>query len=62
LVYHGFRAKDKIFNMTIETDYDRDMPEIEVVRSDLSRSFLILSTMPAMLPTLKRKQQILPHS
>lgn len=40
LVYHGFRAKDKIFNMTVETDYGRDLPWIEVVRSDVSRALL----------------------
>lgn len=40
LVYHGFRAKDKTFNMTIETDYDPELPGIEVVRSDVSRALL----------------------
>jgi len=40
LVYHGFRAKDKIFNMTVETDYARDLRGIEVARADVSRAFL----------------------
>ncbi|MBC6478573.1 MAG: GAF domain-containing protein [Hormoscilla sp. GM7CHS1pb] len=55
LVYHGFSAKDKIFNMTIETDYDRDMPEIEVVRSDVSRSFLNIINNACYAANAKKK-------
>lgn len=56
LVYHGFRAKDKIFNMTIEEDYARDLPRIEVVRPDLSRAFLNIINNACYAANAKKKQ------
>jgi signal transduction histidine kinase len=40
LAYHGLRAQDSGFNVTITTDYDRSIGEIEVVPQDISRAFL----------------------
>ena len=40
LAYHGMRAKDGSFNVTIETDYDDSIDLIEVVPQDMSRAFL----------------------
>jgi len=42
LAYHGMRAKDSSFNVTIERDYDSSIGEIEVVPQDISRVFLNL--------------------
>jgi signal transduction histidine kinase len=40
LAYHGMRAKDKEFNITIEKDYDETLEKINVVPQDISRVFL----------------------
>jgi signal transduction histidine kinase/ligand-binding sensor domain-containing protein len=40
LAYHGMRAKDKEFNITIEKDYDKSLGKINVVPQDISRAFL----------------------
>jgi ligand-binding sensor domain-containing protein/signal transduction histidine kinase len=40
LAYHGLRAKDKDFNVTMETNFDTDLPKIEVVTQDISRVIL----------------------
>jgi signal transduction histidine kinase/ligand-binding sensor domain-containing protein len=44
LSYHGLRAKDKSFNATLETDFDENMPMIEVVSQDVGRVILNLIT------------------
>ncbi|MEG4811406.1 AAA family ATPase [Microcoleus sp. F8-D3] len=40
LAYHSIRAKDKTFNLTIETDYDQSIGELDVAFSDLSRALI----------------------
>jgi len=40
LTYHGLRANDASFNITIEKDYDGSIGQLEVVPQDLSRVFL----------------------
>ncbi|MBI1807743.1 MAG: hypothetical protein HYR76_11905 [Ignavibacteria bacterium] len=40
LAYHGLRAQDSNFNITIKTDYDRSVGQIDVVPQDISRVFL----------------------
>ncbi|WP_373537967.1 ATP-binding protein [Microcoleus sp.] len=40
LAYHGMRAKETAFNITIETDYDNDIGQVEVVPQDIGRVFL----------------------
>jgi signal transduction histidine kinase len=42
LAYHGLRAQDKDFNITIEKDYDNSIEKINVVPQDISRVFLNL--------------------
>jgi signal transduction histidine kinase/ligand-binding sensor domain-containing protein len=42
LAYHGLRAQDKEFNITIEKDYDKSIEKINVVPQDISRVFLNL--------------------
>jgi signal transduction histidine kinase len=40
LAYHGLRAKDKDFNVTMETNFNTDLPKIEVATQDISRVIL----------------------
>ncbi len=40
LAYHGMRAQNKEFNITIEKDYDKTLGKISVVPQDISRVFL----------------------
>jgi signal transduction histidine kinase len=40
LTYHGMRANDASFNITIEKDYDESIGKIEIVPQDISRVFL----------------------
>ena len=40
LAYHGMRAQNKEFNITIEKDYDNSIEKINVVPQDISRVFL----------------------
>ncbi len=40
LVYHGMRANDASFNITIVKDYDESIGKLEVVPQDISRVFL----------------------
>ncbi|MFZ0454791.1 MAG: HAMP domain-containing sensor histidine kinase, partial [Ignavibacteriaceae bacterium] len=40
LAYHGMRATNKEFNITIEKDYDEALEKINVVPQDISRVFL----------------------
>jgi two-component system, NtrC family, sensor kinase len=42
LSYHGLRAKDKSFNATIETQFDKNIGEIMVVPQEISRVLLNL--------------------
>lgn len=40
LAYHSIRAKDKTFNLTLKTDYDQSIQELDVAFSDLSRALI----------------------
>jgi signal transduction histidine kinase len=40
LAYHGIRAKDSKFNVTIERDYDEAVGSVNLVAQDMSRVFL----------------------
>ncbi|MBY0319373.1 MAG: HAMP domain-containing protein [Reyranella sp.] len=42
LAFHGARAQNKNFNITLERDYDRALAPIEVVPQDITRVFLNL--------------------
>lgn len=44
LAYHAMRAKNQLFSVTWEEDFDHGMGEVEVVPQDLSRVFLNLIT------------------
>lgn len=42
LAFHGIRAKDKNFNVELETDFEQNLPEISIVSQDIGRVFLNL--------------------
>jgi len=42
LSYHGLRAKDKNFNADFSTDFDPDLPKVNVVPQDIGRVLLNL--------------------
>jgi signal transduction histidine kinase len=42
LAYHGLRAKDKSFNAKFETDFDPDLPKINIIPQDIGRVLLNL--------------------
>jgi GAF domain-containing protein len=44
LVYHGMRAQDSNFNITIEKDYDKSLGTLNVIPQDMSRVFLNILT------------------
>jgi signal transduction histidine kinase len=44
LAYHGVRAQDQNFNITLERDLDSNLSPLEVVPQDLTRVFLNLFT------------------
>ena len=44
LAYHGLRAKDKSFNATLKTDFDKSIDTINAVPQDLGRVVLNLIT------------------
>ena len=44
LCYHGLRAKDKSFNASMKTDFDPNIPKINVIPQDIGRVILNLLT------------------
>ncbi|MEO5943825.1 MAG: ATP-binding protein [Ferruginibacter sp.] len=44
LSYHGIRAKDKLFNATIKTDFDSSIEKINIVQQDIGKVILNLLT------------------
>lgn len=42
LSYHGLRAKDKSFNSDFKTDFDKNLPKVEVIPQDFGRVLLNL--------------------
>ena len=44
LAYHGLRAKDKSFNATMKTDFDKSVGSINIIPQDIGRVILNLIT------------------
>lgn len=44
LAYHGMRARQSDFNVTLERDYDDRLPAVELVSQDIGRVFLNVLT------------------
>jgi signal transduction histidine kinase len=57
LAYHGFRARQKSINVTMQTDYDQSIDGIEVVSQDFGRVFLNLYNNALYAVTTKKEQQ-----
>ncbi|WP_445384391.1 two-component regulator propeller domain-containing protein [Robiginitalea sp. IMCC44478] len=56
LAYHGFRAKDKSFNVDMETHFDPKLGEISIVPQDIGRVILNLITNAFHAVQEKRKE------
>ena len=64
LSYHGIRAKDSNFNSDYKTDFDENLPKIEVISQDMGRvllnlinnAFWAVKTVEKPLVTVKTEQ------
>lgn len=56
LAYHGMRAKDKLFNVTMKTDFDQNIGNLQAVPQDIGRVILNLIT-NAFHAVSERKQR-----
>lgn len=56
LAYHGLRALDSNFNITIDTAYDKSIGQIEAVPQDLSRVFLNIVNNACYAANEKKKE------
>jgi signal transduction histidine kinase len=56
LSYHGLRAKDKTFNADFKTDFDENLPKINVIPQDIGRVLLNLINNAFYAVTEKKKQ------
>jgi len=56
LSYHGLRAKDKSFSAVTETDFDSNIPKINIASQDIGRAILNLFTNAFYSVMQKRKQ------
>ena len=57
LSYHGLRAKDKSFNATLQTDYDKNIGKINIIPQDIGRVLLNLYNNAFYAVNEKKKQQ-----
>ena len=57
LAYHGYRAREKMFNATVETKFDEGLPKINIVRQDIGRVILNLVNNAFYEVTEKSKAQ-----
>jgi signal transduction histidine kinase len=60
LAYHGARAQDQTFNITLERDYDDGIGTLEVIPQDLSRVFLNLFNNGFYATRMRRQQAMDP--
>ncbi len=58
LSYHGMRAKDNTFNADFTTDFDENLPKIEVIPQDMGRVLLNLIN-NAFYAVNQRKQDVI---
>src|SRR6266542_508261 len=57
LSYHGLRAKDKTFNATLQTDFDKSIEKINIIPQDIGRVLLNLFNNAFYAVMEKKKQQ-----
>ena len=58
LCYHGLRAKDKSFNVTLKTDFDETIEKINIIPQDIGRVILNLITNAFYVIDEKKKSHI----
>ena len=58
LAYHGLRAKDKLFNATMKTDFDETIGNINIIPQDIGRVILNLITNAFYVVNEKKKSGI----
>lgn len=58
LAYHGLRSKDKSFNATLKTGFDKSISEINVIPQDIGRVMLNLITNAFYAVNEKRQRQV----
>ena len=58
LAYHGLRAKDKSFNATMKTDFDKTIGNINIIPQDIGRVILNLITNAFYAADEKKKSGI----
>ncbi|MES2850934.1 MAG: ATP-binding protein [Bacteroidota bacterium] len=58
LAYHGLRAKDKLFNAILKTDFDESIGSINIIPQDIGRVILNLITNAFYVVDEKRKSRI----
>jgi len=56
LSYHGLRAKDKTFNATMKTDFDKNIGNINIIPQDIGRVLLNLYNNAFYAASEKKKQ------
>ena len=57
LAYHGLKAKDKGFNVTMKTDFDNSIGNINIIPQDIGRVLLNLYNNAFYAVSEKKKQQ-----
>ncbi|MDZ4706891.1 MAG: ATP-binding protein [Saprospiraceae bacterium] len=62
LCYHGLRAKDKLFNSTIKTDFDETIGKINIIPQDIGRVLLNILTNAFYAVAERKKNPALPAS
>jgi signal transduction histidine kinase len=58
LAYHGLRAKDKSFNVTMKTDFEESVGNVNIIPQDMGRVILNLITNAFYAVTERAKEQI----
>ena len=58
LAYHGLRAKDKSFNATMKTDFDKTIGNLNIIPQDIGRVILNLITNAFYAVNKKKKSGI----
>ncbi|CAN5412880.1 hypothetical protein BH10BAC2_BH10BAC2_42290 [soil metagenome] len=57
LAYHGIRAKDKLFNATLQTEYENNIDRVNIIPQDIGRVLLNLYNNAFYAVNEKKKQQ-----
>jgi two-component system, NtrC family, sensor kinase len=57
LAYHGIRGKDSSFNVTLKTDFDNTIGNVNIIPQDIGRVFLNLYNNAFYAVNEKKKQQ-----